>query len=70
MAYDAAAGEQLSKHSRPERLKEGTLIVRLESSALAQELSMCKRTLMERMLADLGEPLVTDIRTRVGPLED
>jgi predicted nucleic acid-binding Zn ribbon protein len=70
MAYDRAAGVQLATHSRPERLKDGTLIIRLESSALAQELAMLKRTLIERITQELGEALVTDIRTRVGPLED
>ena len=70
MAYDRAAGSQLATHSRPERLKEGMLIVRVESSALAQELSMYKRTLIERITQELGEPLVKDIRTRVGPLDD
>lgn len=70
MAYDRAAGVGLARHSRPERLKEGTLVVRLESSAMAQELSMMKRTLIDRITEELGEPIVTDIRTRVGPLED
>ncbi|MCG5055707.1 MAG: DUF721 domain-containing protein [Myxococcales bacterium] len=70
MAYDKAAGPLLARQSRPERLKDGTLIVRLESSALAQELSLLKRTLMERMSVELGETLVRDVRTRVGPLEE
>ncbi len=70
MAYERAAGALFSRHSRPERLKDGTLIVRLESSALAHELSMVKRTLIERITLDLGESLVKDMRTRVGPLED
>lgn len=70
MAYDKAAGAHLARHSRAERLKDGTLIVRLESSALAQELSLLKRTLMERMAAELQEAVVKDIRTRVGPLEE
>lgn len=70
MAYANAAGTHLARHSRPERIKEGTLFVRLESSALAQELSLLKRTLMDRMAVELGELLIKDIRTRVGPLEE
>lgn len=70
MAYERAVGTHFARHSRPERLKEGTLIVRLESSALAQELTLLKRTLMERMALELEAGTVKDIRTRVGPLED
>ena len=70
IAYQRAAGALFARHSRPERLKAGTLYVRLENSALAQELSLLKRTLIERIAFELEEPLVLDIRTRVGPLED
>jgi len=70
MAYQHAAGVMFARHSRPERFKAGTLYVRLENSALAQELSLLKRTLMDRIALELAEPIVLDIRTRVGPLED
>lgn len=69
-SFVQAVAPPLAGHSRPERLRGTTLFVRVESSVLAHELSLQKRTLLDHIAAKAGAGLVTDLRTRVGPLDD
>lgn len=66
--YDTAVGELLRHRTRPEKLRGSTLIVRVASSAIAHELTMLKAEILGRLEHVLGDGVVTDIRTRVGPL--
>jgi predicted nucleic acid-binding Zn ribbon protein len=65
-AYAKAAGEMLASRSTPDSFRDGTLYVRTASSALAHELTLLRGQLLERMAGFLGEPIVRDLRTRVG----
>jgi predicted nucleic acid-binding Zn ribbon protein len=65
-AYNGAVGEMLRLRTAPERLNGNTLQVRVASSALAHELTMLKREVLDRMALALGDGVVTDLRTRVG----
>lgn len=65
-AYAKAAGEMLASRSTPDSFRDGTLFVRTASSALAHEITLLRGQLLERMTAQLGEPIVRDLRTRVG----
>jgi hypothetical protein len=67
-AYEQAVGGPLRQHTQAERLQGGTLIVRVSSSALAHQLTLLKREILERMAPHLDPGTVTDLRTRVGPL--
>lgn len=68
-SYTRAVGEVFARRSRPERLRDGVLIVRVESAPLAHELVLLRRELLDRLAADLGPGVVNDVRTRVGPLD-
>ena len=65
-AYNDAVGESLRLRTAPERLNGKTLQVRVASSALAHELTMLKREVLDRMALAIGDDLVTDLRTRVS----
>jgi predicted nucleic acid-binding Zn ribbon protein len=65
-AYNGAVGEILRLRTAPERLNGKTLQVRVASSALAHELTMLKREVLDRMALAIGDDVVTDLRTRVG----
>ncbi len=65
-AYSGAVGEMLRLRTEPERLNGKTLQVRVASSALAHELTMLKREVLDRMALAIGDDVVTDLRTRVG----
>jgi predicted nucleic acid-binding Zn ribbon protein len=68
LVWPAAVGAALSRRSRPEAVRGKTLIVRVDSSAYAHELTLLKGEILERLEASLGGPLIDDMRTRVGPL--
>jgi predicted nucleic acid-binding Zn ribbon protein len=65
--WETAVGTGLARRALPESVRGKTLLVRVESSAFAHELTLLKRTVIERLALTLGPNLVTDLRTRVGP---
>jgi predicted nucleic acid-binding Zn ribbon protein len=65
-AYSTAVGEMLRARTQPERLNGKTLQVRVASSALAHELTMLRREVLDRIAREVGPDIVTDLRTRVG----
>jgi len=65
-AYNGAVGEILRLRTSPERLNGKVLQVRVASSALAHELTMLKREVLDRMALAIGDDVVTDLRTRVS----
>jgi predicted nucleic acid-binding Zn ribbon protein len=69
-AWSGAVGVGLTARSRPETLRGRTLFVRVESSALAHELTLLKATVLLRLGQTLGPGVVDDLRTRVGPLSE
>lgn len=67
-SYVAAVGEMLAARSQPEHTHGTTLYVRASSSAVAHELTVLKREIIQKMTVRLGPGVVEDLRTRVGPL--
>jgi len=67
--YSQIGGEFLRKHSRPDGLRNGTLIVRVPSSAIAHHVTLLRGEILSRMAPLLPPGMITDIRTRVGELE-
>ena len=70
VAWPEAVGAVLSRHARPEGVRGKTLIVRVDSSAYAHELTLLKGEILERLRGALGGVELDDLRTRVGPLTD
>ena len=68
LAWKDAVGEALARRARPESVRGKTLYVRVDSSALAHELTLLKRQVLDRLSRSLGAPLLEDMRTRTGPL--
>ena len=65
-AYLEAAGHVLRARTVPDSFRDGTLFIRVASSALAHELTLLRAELLTRLDAALGAGVVTGIRTRVG----
>jgi len=65
-AYARAVGATFRARTQPERLAGSTLIVRVASSVLAHELVLLRAEIIARIAAELGDGVVTEIRTRVG----
>jgi hypothetical protein len=69
-AFQRAAGPRLLQRARAERLRGSTLMVRVTSSAWAQELHTIKPALLEKLHATEGGHVVEDLRFSVGPLDE
>jgi len=63
--YTRIVGDMLRDRTSPERLAGHTLFVRVTSSALAHEVALLRGEILERMAAELGADVVTEVRTRV-----
>lgn len=68
-AWQAAAGPQLSQHSRSAKLRRGVLEITARNSAVVQELTFRKKDLLRRLAEHLGSQKIRDLRFRVGALE-
>jgi len=64
--YSRIVGEALRTRTLPERLAAATLFIRVGSSALAHELTLLRGEILERIAAEIGQGIVTELRTRVG----
>jgi len=59
-------GEEIARHSEPLALRDAILWVRVDGSAWAQELSLLKPRIRERLEERLGEGSIEDIRFHTG----
>jgi predicted nucleic acid-binding Zn ribbon protein len=69
-AWDAVTGSAVAKVTRPDAFHQGVLTVVAKNAVWIQELIMLREQLLVGLEAHLGEPLVRDIRFRVGRLHD
>jgi hypothetical protein len=67
--YADIAGEFLCKHSRPDALRDKTLVLQVESSAIAHHVILLRGEILRKMAPLLPPGMVTDLRTRVGKLD-
>lgn len=64
--WAAAVGPQISKHTSPYTLQEGTLVVTVRSAEWARALSVEQASVCERLNARLGAGTVTALSFRLG----
>jgi len=67
--WDAALGEGFARHCRPDGIRNGVLYARVRDSGWMQRIQLEKPRILARIEEAVGEPLVRDLRLRVGPLE-
>lgn len=63
-------GPFLASKTSPARLKAGVLTVSVVSPAWAQEVSLSRNTILERIDAVLGPGAVRELRFGVGPVQE
>jgi predicted nucleic acid-binding Zn ribbon protein len=66
LAWQEVVGEAVARRTRAERLRGGTLHVRVATSAFANELSMMKPEILARLRPRVGGQPITDVRYTVG----
>jgi len=60
--WEEVVGEANARHSQPERVVEGVLMVRASDSSWAQVLQMMKPQILERLAAVVGNGVIRDVR--------
>jgi hypothetical protein len=64
--YSRIVGETFRTRTMPERMVGTTLFIRASTSAMAHELTLLRADVLERMAREIGQGIITEIRTRVG----
>ncbi len=64
--WNEIVGESVAEHSQPRSVRNRILFVDVSHSTWMQQLQFLKATLLEQVNAFLGEPLIQDIRFKLG----
>ncbi len=68
-AWQAAAGELLSRFSRAGQIRRGRLEVTVTNSTIVQELSFQKQHILAELGRQLPDAKIRDLRFRIGQLD-
>jgi predicted nucleic acid-binding Zn ribbon protein len=64
--WDRAAGDEVARNARPAAFKGSILLVHVVSPAWIHHLQFSKPELIARLNTELGRPLVSEIKFKVG----
>lgn len=67
-AWGKAVGEPGIKHTKPIDIREGVLVVHVDSSIWLHKLAMEKARILAQIRNELGEGPVKDIKLRIGEI--
>ncbi len=67
-AWDQIVGESVAEHSQPRSIRNRILFIDVSHSTWMQQLQFLKPTLLEKVNTFLGEPLIQDIRFKLGKI--
>ncbi len=67
-AWEEIVGEPIARQARPQAIRNGILFVDVSHSTWIQQLQFLKTTLLDKINTYLGEPLIKDLRFRVGKI--
>jgi len=65
-AWDEIVGESVAAQSQPRSIRNRILFLEVSHSTWMQQLQFLKPTLLEKINSFLGEPLIQDIRFKLG----
>jgi predicted nucleic acid-binding Zn ribbon protein len=68
--WDEAVGETIAQNARPAAFKGKLLVVHVNSSTWIHQLQFLKNDMIAKLNADLGKPLISEIKFKIGPLGD
>jgi len=60
-SYEQVVGKMIAKHTKDVKLKDGKLILKLDSAALKQELNYAKTTLISNLNKSVQKNIVKEI---------
>jgi predicted nucleic acid-binding Zn ribbon protein len=67
-AWNEIVGESVAGHSQPRSIRNRVLLIEVSHSTWMQQLQFLKPTLLEKINHFLDEPLIQDIRFKLGKI--
>jgi hypothetical protein len=67
--WDQAVGEAVARNAQPEKIRQGTLFVKVSSPIWMQQLQYLKETIAEKINQELGKEVVKNIFFVIGKVE-
>jgi hypothetical protein len=67
-AWEEIVGKSVALHAQPRSIHNRILFINVSHSTWIQQLQFLKSTLIEKINAYLGEPLIEDIRFKLGKI--
>jgi hypothetical protein len=67
--WDEAVGEAVARNAQPEKIRQGTLFVKVSSPIWMQQLQYLKETIAEKINQELGKEVVKNIFFVIGKVE-
>jgi hypothetical protein len=67
-AWNEIVGASVAEHSQPRSIRNRILFIDVSHSTWMQQLQFLKPTLLEKVNGFLGEPLIQDIRLKLGKI--
>jgi len=61
-AWEKVVGESVNRYTKEKTIRNQTLFVKIENPALRQDLSMMQQKLVQRLNAEVGSLIITNIR--------
>lgn len=66
--WDKLAGEAVSRHCQPDRLKDGILFLKVDSPVWMQQLQFMKSLIIDKVNGYMGANAIRDARFQIGKL--
>ena len=66
LLWKDAVGETVAAHTRPVRMRDGTLVVSAEDSVWKQEIGFLRGDILQKLNLRMGEPAVREIKIVIG----
>ncbi|MFZ5573488.1 MAG: DUF721 domain-containing protein [Thermodesulfobacteriota bacterium] len=66
--WDGAVGAAIAENAQPAAFKGKLLLVHVTDSPMLQQIRFVKEDIIRQVNAALGDPMIQDIRFKIGPL--
>ena len=67
--WEAAAGADAAKHSKPVAIKKSELVINVDGSSWLYELTLRKRAILKGLEGKFGKKVIKNLRFRIGELQ-
>ena len=67
--WNEAVGDMIARNAQPEKIRQGTLFVKVSSPVWMQQLQYLKETIAEKINRELGKEVVKNIFFVIGKVE-